>query len=345
MNSRQFGAKPSSSDIDRYRKSPNWSDGKFVNIEETSMSISPWKIPEIMYKQFKARSQRQPDVPLDVVPLDLDNLMAPSEKAKFVWYGHSVILMNINGKTVLIDPMLGPDASPIGPVRTRRFSDNTIDLIDDLPEIDLMLITHDHYDHLDLHSIERLKSKTKQYYVGLGAKRHLVKWGVDPEDIIEFDWWDEASFNDIHITFTPSRHFSGRGLTDRAKCLWGGWVFKTATENIWFSGDGGYGNHFKEIGKKFGPFDFAFMECGQYNENWAQIHMFPEESVQAALDAGVNKAMPVHWGAFTLAPHHWTDPAERFMLAAIEKKLHFTLPRLGEVFMADRSRAARWWLD
>ena len=195
------------------------------------------------------------------------------------------MLMRVNNKTILIDPMLGPDAAPIAPFKSKRFSESTLSLIDQFPEIDLLLLSHDHYDHLDLASIKKLKPKVKQYYVALGCGRHLEHWGIDPVQIREFDWWDNASFEAINITFTPSRHFSGRGLRDRFKSLWGGWVFKTETESIYFSGDGGYGKHFKEVGEKLGPFDFGIMECGQYNEQWHQIHMYPEEAIQAAIDA------------------------------------------------------------
>jgi L-ascorbate metabolism protein UlaG (beta-lactamase superfamily) len=185
--------------------------------------------------------------------------------------------------------------------------------------------------------------KVSQYYVALGTARHLIDWGVDEDKITEFDWWDNDSFADISITFTPSRHFSGRGLTDRAKSLWGGWVFKTNTESIYWSGDGGYGDHFKEVGSRLGPFDFGMMECGQYNENWHQIHMYPEEAVQAALYAGVKKAMPVHWAGFALAQHHWKDPIERFTAEAKLEGLEILTPRIGEQFSYTAQDKGRWW--
>ena len=205
-------------------------------------------------------------------------------------------------------------------------------------------MTHDHYDHLDYDSIKKLKSKTKKYYVALGVKRHLVRWGVDPNLITEFDWWNDQLLDDIKITLTPTRHFSGRGLTDRAKSLWGGWVLKTEQENIWFSGDGGYGEHFKKIGEHLGPFDFAFMECGQYNDDWRPIHMFPEESIKAAMEARVNKAMPVHWGGFSLSyQHEWTDPPEEFVKNANEKGFEYILPPLGKLFTYSDAIQEKWW--
>lgn len=346
INSPHFGAKPSNQDIRQYEQSPNWYDGKFQNLEKTSMSISLSKIPGLIYKQFANRSDREPSDPIPVLPFERDNFLAPSDEVKFIWYGHSVVLLRIADKTLLIDPMLGPDASPIAPMSTKRYSTDTLNLIDEFPTIDLILLTHDHYDHLDLASIRKLKAKTRQFFVALGVKRHLVKWGINPELITEFDWWDHSEFAEkIHITFTPSRHFSGRGLTDRAKSLWGGWVFKTTNQNIWFSGDGGYGNHFREIGDKLGPFDFGFMECGQYNENWHQIHMYPEESVQAGIDAGARTIMPVHWAGFSLAPHTWTDPAERFYTEAKRKEIRATYPQLGQLNSVSDKLDEKWWTE
>jgi L-ascorbate metabolism protein UlaG (beta-lactamase superfamily) len=172
----------------------------------------------------------------------------------------------------------------------------------------------------------------------------LVSWGVPAERITEFDWWETRGLEDIEITFTPTRHFSGRGLTDRMKALWGGWAFKTPVENIWFGGDGGYGKHFAEIGRRLGPFDFAFMECGQYNHDWHLIHLFPEEAVQAAKDAGVKKAMPVHWGGFALSYQHtWTEPVEEFVQAAQDQGLAYALPPLGGIFDTSSALSEEWW--
>lgn len=345
MYSKQFGGKVTKALVDHYRQSVNWRDGKFQNLEETSLHISLRKMPGIIYRQFTGKAKREPLQPLTIKALDKASFLEESNTPKMVWYGHSVLLLRINGQTLLIDPMLGPSASPIGPVTTKRFSENTLGLIDDFPEIDLLLLTHDHYDHLDYDSIQKLKRKTKKYFVALGVKRHLVRWGIDPALVTEFDWWDQAVSGDIQISFTPSRHFSGRGLSDRSKSLWGGWIFKTPQHNLWFSGDGGYGKHFKEIGERHGPFDFAWMECGQYNEHWHQIHMYPEECIQAALDAGATNIMPVHWAGFTLAPHHWKEPVERFVRAAAEAGMDYMIPQLGEVVDWESKKVTDWWKD
>jgi len=340
----QFGGRITSELKTQYEQSENWRYGKFQNLEETEMVASPLKIGGIIYKQLTQNLQKKPAQPLPILPFDKTSFLSPSEKAKCIWYGHSVVLMRMSGKTLLIDPMLGGDTTPIAPIANKRFSENTLLLIDEFPEIDLVLLTHDHYDHLDFDSIQKLKPKTKKYFVALGVKRHLVRWGISPDLISEFDWWDTEKLEDINITFTPTRHFSGRGLRDRTKSLWGGWTFKTEKENIWFSGDSGYGQHFKEIGKRLGPFDFGFMECGQYNEDWVPIHMFPEKSVQAALDAGVKNAMPVHWAGFSLSYQHtWHEPADEFAKFAEAENMKFVLPRLGMQFDATSTERERWW--
>jgi len=345
MPFRQFGGRVTDSLKNRYQQSPNWSDGKFQNLQDTSMSISLKDFPKILYQQLSGRSDRTPNKPLPIKSFDHQKLMDTSEKMMYAWYGHSAIFMKLNGLNILIDPMLGPDASPIGPITTQRFSKDSLDLIDDFPEIDLLLMTHDHYDHLDFESIKKLKNKTKRYFVALGLKRHLVSWGVDSALITEFDWWEEYELGGVKVTFTPTRHFSGRGLTDRAKCLWGGWAFQTAAESIWFSGDGGYGQHFQKIGEHFGGFDFAFMECGQYNEHWRQIHLFPDESVFAAQDAFAKKIMPVHWAGFTLAPHHWKEPVEIFTTTAKSRQMDFVIPQIGELRSVEETHWEEWWRE
>ncbi len=340
----QFGARPGKQDLIRYSKSDNWQDGKFVNLIATTMSISLKTMPGLIKKQLTGRALRAPKTPIPIIPFDKESFTQPNKAPKFIWYGHSVLLLQFNGKNLLIDPMLGPDASPVGPFRTKRFSENSLEVIDSLPRLDAILLTHDHYDHLDLKSIRKLKSKTDTFFVGLGVGRHLERWGVPHEQITEFDWWQNTSFEGIEITYTPSRHFSGRGTTDRAKSLWGGWVFKSENNSIYWSGDGGYGEHFKEVGKRLGPFDIGFMECGQYNELWHQIHMYPEESVHAAIDAGAAQAVPVHWAGFTLAPHNWTDPIERFTAEAERNKYPIITPKIGEVVTLENShRQEQWW--
>jgi L-ascorbate metabolism protein UlaG (beta-lactamase superfamily) len=341
---KQFGGKITKELSNRYSQSSNWRNGKFQNLETTTMEFSFRDMPKILHKQFFDRKNREPKQRISVAPFDREQFLA-SEATQCIWYGHSVILLRVNGKNILIDPMLGPDAAPIAPFKSKRFSENTLNLIDHFPEIDLLLMTHDHYDHLDLASIKKLAPKVKQYAVGLGVRRHLTYWGIESHRVNELDWWDQLQMDGLTITYTPTRHFSGRGLGDREKSLWGGWVIDAGTEKIYFSGDGGYGEHFKEIGTRLGPFDFGIMECGQYNEHWHQIHMYPEESIQAAIDAKCAAAMPVHWAGFALAMHDWKDPVERFKAEAIDKKLGILTPQIGESFDYKNYVSLDWWIN
>ncbi len=341
---KQFGGKITDALIERYKKSKNWRENKFMNLEPTSMDFDFRAIPKILYKQIFDTKGRRPENPIPIQPFNKTAFLAESDEPKFIWYGHSVLLIRWNNKTILIDPMLGPDAAPIAPFTSKRFSENTLELIDQFPQIDLLLMTHDHYDHLDYASIKKLKSKTSKWFVALGVKRHLIAWGVEEDIIEEFDWNDTAKFENIEFIFTPSRHFSGRGLKDRLKSLWGGWVMRTEKHSLYWSGDGGYGKHFKEIGDKYGPFDFGFIECGQYNENWHLIHMYPEEAAQAAIDAQVKKVMPVHCAGFTLSLHSWTEPMDKFQSACNTLHLDVIIPPLGKQFIIeDNFENENWW--
>lgn len=339
----QFGAQPDSSEIDKLSKSPQWKGKIFENQIETTMDTGIKNIPGILYKQLFDRKGRSPIKSIPFVPFDADQWNA-DDKPRFVWYGHSVLLLKLNGKNFLIDPMLGPDAAPVAPFKIKRFSNNTLIIIDDLPPLDAILITHDHYDHLDLASIKKLKGKSDQWFVGLGVKRHLVKWGIKSEAIQEFDWWDKTTFEGIEITYTPSRHFSGRGTSDRAKSLWGGFSFITDSFKVYWSGDGGEGPHFKEVGERLGPFDWAFMENGQYNELWHAIHMYPEEAVIAGIESKSQVLTPVHWAGFPLALHHWKDPIERFVSEAVKQGQPISTPRIGEIVdMTSEVITNEWW--
>lgn len=339
----QFGGSVNEVVKKEYARSDQWNGKIFENRSETNMDIGLKTMPGLLKAQFTNRQVREPRQPIAIKPLDVAALQAEPEKPKFVWYGHSAVLLQVNGKNLLIDPMLGDNASPIAPFATKRFSQNALDVIDTLPPLDAVLMTHDHYDHLDYASFKKLKGKTDRFLVALGVSRHLKRWGFDSTQITEFDWWQSIEFEGIKLTFTPSRHFSGRGLSDRAKSLWGGWVIKTESHNIYWSGDGGYDDHFKEIGEKYGPFDWGFMECGQYNELWRAIHMFPDEAVKAALETGVKQAIPVHWCGFALALHTWKHPIENFVSTAEELQQPICTPQIGEVVVWGEESRKAWW--
>jgi L-ascorbate metabolism protein UlaG (beta-lactamase superfamily) len=343
-----FGEQRLSGFKERYSQSKQWDGRQFNNLEHTSMNIGPKEIPGLLRQQFTNTKGRAPERPIPIEPFDNDTWNRDSNEPQFIWYGHSVILLQVGGKNILIDPMLGPNAAPIAPFKVRRFSNNTLDIIDSLPHLDAILMSHDHYDHLDYPSIQRLRHLTDTFLVALGVGRHLEKWGVPSGNIQELDWWDDYQMDDVRITFTPSRHFSGRGIADRSRCLWGGFAFTTGRHRIYWSGDGGYGSHFKEVGEKLGPFDFGFMECGQFNTLWHQIHMFPEEAVRAAIDAGVTRSIPVHWGGFTLALHHWKEPGTRYLQAATDNQHRAFIAVPGQIHaISDSTTVAEpeWWLN
>lgn len=341
----QFGGRIKKHHKGAYSRSKQWNGKEFENLVETSINIGPKEIPGLLKAQFTNTKVRSPENPIPIIPFDEKAWNAEPGKPKFIWYGHSVGLLKIGGKNLLVDPMLGDDTSPIAPMKTKRFSENSLEIIDSLPQIDAVLYTHDHYDHIDLKSVKKLMPKVENWFVGLGIGRHLERWKVPSSKIREFDWWEGFDFEGMKITYTPSRHFTGRGPFDRQKTLWGGWNFKSDDLNVYWSGDGGYGEHFKEIGERLGPFDHAFMENGQYNDLWHQIHLHPEESVQAAIDANVKVATPVHWAGFSLALHPWKEPIERFTAEANKKGLMLSTPRIGESLNLGDTGGEKWWIS
>ncbi len=340
----EFGGKYSEKDEERYEKSGHFKDGVFVNQIETSMDMSFSSIVSTSIDFIKGVKNGRPDKSLTSLALD-STQVADNRMPRLIWFGHSAFLLQTEGKNILIDPMLGEVPAPHPLLGGKRYQKELPLQIEKLPQIDLIIISHDHYDHLDYGSIQKLKAKTKLFFVPLGVGAHFKAWGVPDNQIVEFNWWDEKEMEGINFAFTPSRHFSGRGLSDRSKTLWGSWVIKTKEKNIFFSGDSGYGEHFKEIGEKFGPFDFAMMECRQYNEKWHDIHMMPEETAQASIDIKTKLMMPIHWGSFTLALHSWTDPVERVSKKLEEFNQDFIIPRVGESIWLEKPSVSNsfWW--
>lgn len=341
---KQFGGKINNELLEKLSQSPNWKKGKFRNIEHTSIDINLYNLPKLIKKQLFDKEGRFPKQNLPIIKFDKNTFLTKNNETKFIWYGHAVVLLRLNGLNILIDPMFGADTAPVAPFASKRYSENTLDIIDDLPEIDVLLLTHDHYDHLDLDSILKLKGKVKDYIVSLGSKRHFDAWEITNNNVTELDWWQGKEIGGVKFTFTPTRHSAGRGIKDRDQTLWGGWLMQAPNETLYFSGDGGYGNHFKEIGNYAKTVDFAFMECGQYNKLWHQIHMHPEETVQASFDVNAKKAMPYHWGGFALSTHHWKEPVKRFTTQATIKQLQYIVPQLGEIVNYKETKIYKnWW--
>jgi len=344
--STQFGGLASKQQQELFSKSKHYKDGKFLNNGGIKMEMSLKDSFKAMLILFKSNSKAEPNKNIAVQKVDSISIANYNSKTRFIWFGHSTFLLQIKGKNLLIDPMFGDVPAPNPLLGNKRFSNELPIEIEKLPSIDAVLITHDHYDHLDYESIQKLKDKVKLLFTPLGIGIHLLKWGVEKERIIELDWWEEIKFDDLTFRCTPAQHFSGRGISDREKTLWCSWIIQSDDENLFFSGDSGYASHFKEIGEQYGPFDFAFMECGQYNNLWPLVHMLPEETAQAGLDIKAKKMMPIHWGAFKLASHSWTEPVERISKKAKELNVDLVIPKIGEIIeigLNDSEEIYPWW--
>ncbi|MFC5471035.1 MBL fold metallo-hydrolase [Cohnella suwonensis] len=313
------------------------------------MNMSFGKMLKLLYEFIRGNPNRKPKRPLPVVPLSKDKLFAKTatgeEQASVTWFGHSAVLLRIDGMTLFLDPMLGRAPSPFPIFGNARYSRKLPIEIEELPELDAVIFSHDHYDHLDYGTIRKLRGKVKRFFVPLGVAAHLERWGIDPAKISEHDWWEEIEYEGLKLATAPARHFSGRNVVGRNGTLWCSWIIQGKNENVFFSGDSGYGPHFKEIGERYGPFDLTLIECGQYDERWAAIHMMPEETVQANADVRGKAMVPIHWGAFTLAMHDWFDPPKRASEAARERGVTITVPRIGETvaFPAADYPASDWW--
>ncbi len=333
-----FGGK---TPLSKKQQSANFADGKFVNLIPTSMDMGFKGFISILRDQIKGLPNRKPSKPL--VPEHLE--ASGADSPRITWFGHSAFLLQVDGKNLLLDPMFGKSPSPFPALGPQRFSDHLPAEIDELPHIDAVLISHDHYDHLDYPSIKKLNSKVTKFFVPIGLAAHLEKWGVATSKIVELDWWQESEFEGLSFACTPSRHFSGRTLTDRFATLWCSWVITAGKTRVFFSGDTGYGLHFKQIGNKYGPFDLTLLECGQYDPRWSTIHMMPEQTAQAHVDLGGKRMIPMHWGAFVLALHTWTDPVERVLKAGKKANLQILTPKIGETvpFTSKSYATDEWW--
>lgn len=292
-------------------------------------------------------------VPAKAIPMQrlsrqqLDAL--PDNDVHFVKLGHSSVLLKVYGEYWLLDPVFSQRASPFSFLGPKRFHQTPISIAE-LPPIANVLISHNHYDHLDKASIKLLAAKTMQFLVPLGVETDLQKWGVAAEKIRRFDWWQELHTDKALIAFTPTQHFSGRGIGDGNTTLWGSWVIKTAAGSVYFSGDSGYFDGFKQIGNKYGPFDISFIETGAYDNDWAHIHMTPEQSVQAHLDVKGRVMVPVHNGTFDLAFHAWYEPLERVESAAAKQQAALLTPLFGKTVTLTSlpqqlSQNRLWWRD
>jgi len=338
---KSMGKNPEGEHLRRVENSPNYRDGIFQNKSITMVMAEKGSFFKTFMKFLNKPTNTKPPNPLPSVKTNLKSL--PDNNPVIVWFGHSSYLIKINGKHILVDPVFSGYASPFRFKSAKNFDGSNVYGVNDMPDIDVLLITHDHYDHCDYQTILKLQPKTKQIVTSLGVGSHLEFWGVNSKKMTELDWGDSTEIDGLTFTSAPARHFSGRDFK-RAKTLWASFVLKTNNHSIYIGADSGYDSHFKEIGETHGPFDLAILESGQYNEAWQSIHMMPEETVQATIDVNAKALLPVHWAKFSLSLHPWNEPIERVVRKAKEMDAVITTPKIGEpIILGENLPNSDWW--
>lgn len=342
---KQLGQFPDDKRKDYFSTLSNYANGKFQNILNTPPLLEGESMTKALLNSLCKVENTSPKTELPFVVTDLKNI-APEENV-LIWFGHSSYFIQIDGKRFLVDPVFSGNASPM-PGSIKAFQGADYYKPEHMPEIDFLLISHDHWDHLDYKTVQALKDKVTTVICGLGTGQHFEYWGWEPEKIIEKNWWDSIDIADgFKITLTPARHFSGR-LLNRNISLWTSFVLKTPTKNLFLGGDSGYGNHFTEIGDKYGPFDLAVMECGQYNEKWPYIHTLPDQLIGEIQELKAKNFIPVHHSKFKLAQHAWFEPVELATKNAEENQQPITLPLMGEkvdLNQLGKTTWKKWWED
>ncbi len=339
----KFGKSPSGERLTRIKKSPHYKDGSFQN-----QSITPVMAEGVSYfavgKEFLF-GKKVRVTPVDKIPsVKTDLLNLDKNKDILVWFGHSSYFIQIDGKRILVDPVLSGAASPFS-FSVKAFNGTDVYTTDDIPEMDYLFISHDHWDHLDYETILQLKPKIKKVICGLGVGEDFEYWGFDKKSIIEMDWYEHATLDSGFVANTvPARHFSGRGLK-RNQTLWAAFVLQTPTMKLFIGGDGGYDKHFAEIGKTFGPIDLAIIENGQYDKNWKYIHLLPDDLVKAFHDINAKRLFAVHSSKFALGNHPWDEPLIKISAHSKEFDIPLITPMIGEqVNLKDSTQKfPEWW--
>jgi L-ascorbate metabolism protein UlaG (beta-lactamase superfamily) len=345
MRQAKFGQAPAGQHLEEISRSQNFNDGMFQNLQLTPDLSEGHSYFSILYDQLFVKHPRTK--PKDVIPsVKTDLFSIPENENVLVWFGHSSYFIQLDGKKILVDPVFSGNASPI-PGTVKSFPGTDIYTIDDIPEIDYLLISHDHYDHLDHKTITGLKDKIKNVVCGLGVGSHFKKWGFSDQQITEQDWFSELQVDSgFSIHTMPTRHFSGRGFK-RKNTLWASYVLESKSQTIYVGGDSGYGDFFAEIGKRFDSIDLAILDNGQYNDAWKEIHMHPDQVLQAANDLKAKRLFPVHSSKYVLAMHPWDEPLNRVSRLNQESKNPISLftPQIGEKVNLDDSTRIfeKWW--
>lgn len=327
LHSPAFGRSPRGERLERIMRSPHYRDGAFHNEREVPVMTSDKNLIQGAVEfLFRKTDGLRPDRPLSVIKTDLKKM--PFNENRLVWFGHSSYLIQVDGRRILVDPVFC-SASPVSFVN-KPFKGTDVYRPQDMPYIDYLIITHDHWDHLDYQTVTALKDRVGQVICALGVGEHLEYWGFDKEHIVELDW-EESSALDSGFTVhcLPARHFSGRGLHPN-QTLWASFLMETPTQTVYMAGDGGYGSHFAEIGKRFPNIDLAILENGQYNEEWRYIHLMPRYMVQVAKELRAKKILTVHHSKYALSKHRWDEPLANARHMAEDDSLNVLIPQMGE---------------
>jgi len=331
---------------ERVLSSPRFKDGRFRNTANVLPGLKGSPLP-LLGEYFFADAQRTPPGPLPLADPRPAWSRAIDTGLRITWLGHSSVLLELGGMRVLTDPVFGPRASPISFAGPKRFHPAPVPT-SALPPLDAVLVSHDHYDHLCRETILELCKREVPFVTSLGVGAHLESWGVPAARITELDWWGEHVLPGGSLSFTaaPAQHFSGRGLHDRNQTLWSSWMIKSDRHRIFFSGDTGLTDEFRDIGQRLGPFDVAMFEIGAWHPSWGDIHLGPENALKAhaLLGSGAGALLPVHWGTFSLALHAWDEPAETLWRLAAEQKVRLLTPQLGAPFEPAKLETPEpWW--
>jgi L-ascorbate metabolism protein UlaG (beta-lactamase superfamily) len=340
-----LGARAAGARAARMRASPQFAGDAFRN-QATTRTVMAESGRNVLLQFFFGGHRRKPAGPVPLVrPAATDPAAATAGELGVIWYGHASVLVEIEGRRVLIDPMWSDRCSPSRLVGPHRLHPPPVPL-DQLPAIDAILISHDHYDHLDLATVQALlRTRSAPFLVPLGVGAHLARWGVPAERIIELDWTESVTVAGLRFTATAAQHFSGRAFT-RNRTLWGSWVVAGASRRVFYSGDSGYFAGYADIGRQYGPFDVTLIQVGAYAAAWPEIHMFPEEAVTAHLDLRGELLIPVHWATFNLAVHSWADPVDRLWREAKARGVRLAVPRPGERVVVDIPPPVDgWWQE